>query len=82
MKDIFRPKLFSLFRLGMGREQMVKDILAGVIVGIVALPLAVAFAVASGVSPEKGLITAVIAGFLGAAGCRLVAQPVLLLSSL
>lgn len=64
MKEIFRPKLFSLLRLGIGKEQMVKDILAGIIVGIVALPLAIAFAVASGVSPEKGLITAIIAGFI------------------
>lgn len=40
------------------------DLLAGIIVGIVALPLAIAFAVASGVSPEKGLVTAIIAGFL------------------
>lgn len=40
------------------------DIVAGIIVGIVALPLAIAFAIASGVSPEKGLITAVVAGFL------------------
>ena len=40
------------------------DLMAGVIVGIVALPLAIAFAIASGVSPEKGIITAVIAGFI------------------
>ena len=38
--------------------------LAGIIVGIVALPLAIAFAIASGVSPERGLITAIVAGFL------------------
>lgn len=41
-----------------------KDVIAGVMVGIVALPLAIAFAIASGVSPEKGLITAVVGGFL------------------
>ncbi len=41
-----------------------KDVVAGVMVGIVALPLAIAFAIASGVSPEKGLITAVVGGFL------------------
>lgn len=40
------------------------DLMAGAIVGIVALPLAIAFAIASGVSPEKGIITAVIAGFI------------------
>jgi len=41
-----------------------KDVVAGVMVGIVALPLAIAFAIASGVSPEKGLISAVVGGFL------------------
>ena len=41
-----------------------KDVIAGIMVGIVALPLAIAFAIASGVSPEKGLITAVVGGFL------------------
>lgn len=40
------------------------DLMAGAIVGIVALPLTIAFAIASGVSPEKGIITAVIAGFI------------------
>lgn len=60
----FTPKLFTLLKEGISKEQIRKDVLAGVIVGIVALPLAIAFAIASGVSPEKGLITAVIAGFL------------------
>ncbi|HZW78611.1 MAG TPA: SulP family inorganic anion transporter [Flavobacteriaceae bacterium] len=60
----FTPKLFTLLKQGISKEQLRKDVLAGVIVGIVALPLAIAFAIASGVSPEKGLITAVIAGFL------------------
>src|SRR5258706_13945211 len=41
-----------------------RDLIAGVVVGIVALPLALAFAIASGVPPERGLYTAVIAGFL------------------
>ncbi|MCL2131398.1 MAG: SulP family inorganic anion transporter, partial [Lentimicrobiaceae bacterium] len=45
-------------------QQFSKDLFSGIIVGIVALPLAIAFAAASGVSPEKGLITAVIAGFI------------------
>ena len=40
------------------------DLMAGIIVGIVALPLAIAFGIASGVSPEKGIITAIIAGFI------------------
>src|SRR5690606_23043065 len=62
MKTEFTPKLFTLLKEGISRKQLGKDILAGVIVGIVALPLAIAFAIASGVSPEKGLITAIIAG--------------------
>ena len=64
MEKIFSPEFFSQLKKGFTKEQLRKDILAGVIVGIVALPLAIAFAVASGVSPEKGLITAVVAGFL------------------
>ncbi|MEQ1691437.1 MAG: SulP family inorganic anion transporter, partial [Gemmatimonas sp.] len=59
----FVPKLFSTLR-GYTREQLFKDITAGIIVGIVALPLAIAFAIASGVTPDRGLITAIIAGFL------------------
>jgi SulP family sulfate permease len=61
--EILRPKLLETLRQ-YDRTQFGKDILAGVIVGIVALPLAIAFAIASGVSPEKGLFTAVIAGFV------------------
>jgi len=64
MNEIFKPKLFSVLKEGYNREAFLKDLFAGLIVGIVALPLAIAFAVASGVSPEKGLITAVIAGFI------------------
>lgn len=60
----FTPKLFSLLRQGISREQLQKDLIAGVIVGIVALPLAIAFAIASGVSPDKGLITAIVAGLV------------------
>ncbi|HAC16301.1 MAG TPA: sodium-independent anion transporter [Bacteroidetes bacterium] len=60
----FTPKLFSILQAGITKKQFTKDIISGVIVGIVALPLAIAFAIASGVSPEKGLITAVIAGFV------------------
>lgn len=58
----FVPKLVTVVRGGITRKQIASDLTAGVIVGIVALPLAIAFAIASGVSPEKGLITAVIAG--------------------
>lgn len=59
----FRPKLFQIFGT-YSRERFVSDLMAGVIVGIVALPLAIAFGIASGVSPEKGLITAIIGGFV------------------
>jgi SulP family sulfate permease len=57
------PKLVTTLR-GYTRAQFAADLTAGVIVGIVALPLAIAFAIASGVSPERGLYTAIIAGFL------------------
>ncbi|MDR2011259.1 MAG: sulfate permease [Bacteroidales bacterium] len=64
MKEIFKPEFFSVLKEGYTKQQFSKDLFAGIIVGIVALPLAIAFAVASGVSPEKGLITAIIAGFI------------------
>jgi SulP family sulfate permease len=64
MSKLFEPKLFSLLKSGIGKEQLITDIFAGIVVGIVALPLSIAFAVASGVSPEKGLITAIVAGFI------------------
>jgi SulP family sulfate permease len=64
MRKEFTPKLFSLLKQGISKETLIKDILSGVIVGIVALPLAIAFAIASGVSPEKGIITAIIAGII------------------
>ena len=60
---MFRPKLFDTLK-NYNRKQFSNDIMAGIIVGIVALPLAIAFAIASGVTPEKGLITAVVAGFI------------------
>lgn len=71
MKEIFRPKLVDTLK-NYSWPAFSRDLLAGIIVGIVALPLAIAFAIASGVSPEKGLITAVIAGFLisGLGGSR------------
>lgn len=64
MENIFKPKFFSVLKEGYSSKQFTNDVLAGTVVGIVALPLAIAFAVASGVSPEKGLITAVVAGFV------------------
>ena len=64
MNKEFIPKLFSLLKEGISKETITKDVLSGLIVGIVALPLAIAFAIASGVSPEKGIITAIIAGII------------------
>ena len=60
---IFAPKLFSL-KERFSKKQLVNDIVAGVIVAIIALPLSIALAIASGVSPEKGLYTAIVAGFV------------------
>lgn len=64
MNKTFIPKLFTVFRQGYSKKQFYSDSLSGLIVGIVALPLAIAFAIASGVSPEKGIITAIIGGFI------------------
>lgn len=64
MESVFKPKLFTVLKEGYSKEKFLQDLFSGVIVGIVALPLAIAFAVASSVSPEKGLITAVVAGFI------------------
>ena len=60
---MFKPKLFDILPT-YSKDQFGRDLLAGLIVGVVALPLAIAFAIASGVSPEKGLYTAIIAGFI------------------
>jgi SulP family sulfate permease len=64
MPHRLEPKLFTVLREGYSLQQLSRDLIAGVVTGIVALPLAIAFAIASGVKPEQGLITAVIAGFL------------------
>src|SRR3954449_13502684 len=68
---MFVPKLATTLR-GYTRHQFASDAVAGVIVGIVALPLAIAFAIASGVTPDRGLWTAIVAGFLisGLGGSR------------
>lgn len=58
----FKPRLFSDLR-DYNRQKFSADVMAGIIVGIVALPLAIAFGIASGVSPERGIITAIVAGF-------------------
>ncbi len=60
---MLKPKLFTIYKT-ITRQQLIKDITAGIIVGVVALPLAIAFGIASGVSPQQGLITAVIGGFI------------------
>lgn len=58
-----KPKLFSVMKT-YTKEQFIKDVIAGIIVAIIALPLSIALALASGVSPEQGIYTAIIAGFL------------------
>src|SRR5436190_313190 len=60
---MFVPEIVSTLR-GYTRRQLLADLQAGVIVGIVALPLAIAFAIASGVTPDRGLYTAIVAGFI------------------
>ena len=59
----FRPRLLDALR-GYDRARFVQDFGAGLTVAVVALPLAMAFAIASGLPPEAGLFTAIIAGFL------------------
>lgn len=59
----FKPKFFSCLK-DYNKQKFGQDALAGLITGIVALPLAIAFGIASGVSPEKGIITAIVAGFI------------------
>ncbi|MFA5688356.1 MAG: sulfate permease [Kiritimatiellales bacterium] len=58
------PQMFTCFRGGYSLKTFSSDLIAGMITGIVALPLSIAFAIASGVNPEQGLYTAIIAGFL------------------
>lgn len=59
-----RPKIYTLLKNGYSKESFLADFSSGVIVGIVALPLAIAFAIASGVKPEQGLYSAIIAGVI------------------
>jgi len=64
LKEIsFQPVIIESLK-NYSKELFFKDLMSGVIVGIVALPLAIAFGIASGVTPEKGIITAILAGFL------------------
>jgi len=61
--SLMKPKLFTTLQ-SYSKEQFFKDVTAGIIVAIIALPLSIALAIASGVTPEKGLHTAIIAGFI------------------
>ena len=62
-KDKLKPMLFSVIKK-YSKEQLLKDIVSGIIVAIIALPLSIALALASGVGPEQGLYTAIVAGFI------------------
>src|SRR5690349_14345576 len=62
--ELFTPKLVTILREGYGAADLRADALAGLTVAIVALPLSMAIAVASGVSPERGLYTAIVGGFV------------------
>lgn len=64
MEARIEPKLITVLREGYTRSLFARDLGAGVIVGVLALPLALAFAIASGVKPEQGFFTAIIGGFL------------------
>ena len=61
--NFFQPKIFTSLR-NYNSKQLANDIIAGIIVAIIALPLSIALAIASGVAPEKGLYTAIVAGFI------------------
>lgn len=62
-EEKLKPKLFSVMK-NYSKEQFIKDVVAGIIVAIIALPLSIALALASGVGPEQGIYTAIIAGFI------------------
>ena len=61
--NVFQPKFFTGLK-DFSSKKLINDIIAGIIVAIIALPLSIALAIASGVSPEKGLYTAIVAGFV------------------
>ena len=61
--ETLKPKLFSTMKT-YTKEQFIKDLVSGIIVAIIALPLSIALALASGVNPEQGIYTAIVAGFL------------------
>ena len=62
--DLYTPKLITILRQGYGLSDLRADILAGLTVAIVALPLSMAIAIASGTTPDRGLYTAIVGGFL------------------
>ena len=62
-EEKLKPKLFSVMKT-YSKEQFIKDIVSGIIVAIIALPLSIALAIASGVRPEQGIYTAIAAGFI------------------
>jgi SulP family sulfate permease len=62
--ELFTPKLASVMREGYGLGRLRADLVAGLTVAIVALPLSMAIAIASGVSPDRGLYTAIVGGFI------------------
>lgn len=62
--EMFTPKLITVLKEGYGRRQFQRDVISGLTVAIVALPLSMAIAIASGVSPDRGLFTAIVGGFL------------------
>src|SRR5579863_4998095 len=62
--ELFTPKLHTVLREQYGWRDLKSDIIAGLTVAIVALPLSMAIAIASGVSPERGLYTSIVGGFV------------------
>src|SRR5215218_9113385 len=64
LRELFTPKLVTVLREGYDLRKFQADALSGLTVAIVALPLSMAIAIASGVTPDRGLYTAVVAGFL------------------
>ena len=64
MQNAITPKLFTTLGKSYTKAQFVKDLIAGILVGIIAIPLSIALAISSGVSPQVGLFTAIVAGFL------------------
>src|SRR5215212_3380121 len=63
-RELFTPKLITVLRAGYGLPQLQADVIAGLTVAIVALPLSMAIAIASGTTPERGLFTAIVGGFI------------------